>query len=408
MKKHISILLLSSLVFVSIPGFGQKSAGAEVKQLHGPQDPRLGFIIHGGAGVIRRGSLTPEREKEYRAKLEEAVLAGYKALQAGRSGLDAIEIAIRIMEDSPLFNAGKGAVFTNDGKNELDASIMDGKTLNAGAVAGLHRVKNPITLARAVMEKSEHVMMIGAGAEKFAELNKIELVDPKYFWTQSRWDALQRILKEEKEKKDGSKDHGMLSEDERKASRYGTVGAVALDKDGNLAAGTSTGGMTNIEFDHNRYAQLSQMILDDTRNAALKNNYGGSSGFFKAAVDIYMHDVIAKTKEENRAQLKCFAGSAGAVIYDNGVLSSCENKPDVLNLRDYDWDFQAAWNTDLMKARRKEAGNGCFCTHESNCYYPSLPFNPSHLVKIKKLERDMKKAAKEMSFAAGREVALKA
>lgn len=248
MKKHISILLLSSLVFVSIPGFGQKSAGAEVKQLHGPQDPRLGFIIHGGAGVIRRGSLTPEREKEYRAKLEEAVLAGYKALQAGRSGLDAIEIAIRIMEDSPLFNAGKGAVFTNDGKNELDASIMDGKTLNAGAVAGLHRVKNPITLARAVMEKSEHVMMIGAGAEKFAELNKIELVDPKYFWTQSRWDALQRILKEEKEKKDGSKDHGMLSEDERKASRYGTVGAVALDKDGNLAAGTSTGGMTNKRY----------------------------------------------------------------------------------------------------------------------------------------------------------------
>ena len=123
--------------------------------------------------------------------------------------------------------------------------------------------------------------------------------------------------------------------------------------------------------------ELSHMILDDTRNAALKNNYGGKSGFFKAAVDIYMHDMIAKTKEENKAQLKCYAGSAGAVIYDNGVLSSCENKPDVLNLRDYDWNFQAAWKTDLMKARRKEAAAGCFCTHESNCYYPSLPFNPS-------------------------------
>jgi MoaA/NifB/PqqE/SkfB family radical SAM enzyme len=163
-----------------------------------------------------------------------------------------------------------------------------------------------------------------------------------------------------------------------------------------------------LNFDHKRYAQLSQMILDDTKNAALKNNYGGKSGFFKAAVDIYMHDLIAKTKEEDKAQLKCFAGSAGAVIYDNGVLSSCENKPDVLNLRDYDWDFQAAWRTDAMKDRRKEAGNGCHCTHESNCYYPSLPFNAGHLVKIKKLEKQMKKAAKEMSFAAAREVALKA
>src|SRR5215470_1531459 len=153
-----------------------------------------------------------------------------------------------------------------------------------------------------------------------------------------------------------------------------------------------------LEFDPKRYSRLSQMILDDTRNAALKNNYGGKSGFFKAAVDIYMHDIIAKTKEENKAQLKCYAGSAGAVIYDTGALSSCENKSDVLNLRDYDWNFQAAWNTDLMKARRKEAADGCFCTHESNCYYPSLPFNPSHLVKIKKLEKQLKKAAKEMDI----------
>src|SRR6478735_6437663 len=111
------------------------------------------------------------------------------------------------------------------------------------------------------------------------------------------------------------------------------------------------------------------MILDDTKNAVLKNSYGGTSGFFKAAVDLYMHDIITKTKEENKAQLKCYAGSAGAVIYDNGVLSSCENKPDVLNLRDYDW----------------------------NCYYPSLPFNPGHLIKIKRLEKDMKKAAKQLA-----------
>lgn len=165
---------------------------------------------------------------------------------------------------------------------------------------------------------------------------------------------------------------------------------------------------TELEFDHRRYATLSQMILEDTKSAALKNNYGGKSGFFKAAVDIYMHDLIAKTKEENKAQLKCYAGSAGAVIYDNGVLSSCENKPDVLNLRDFDWNFQAAWQTEAMAQRRKEAGNGCFCTHESNCYYPSLPFNPRHLVGIKRLEKQMKKAARLGGFAVGREAALKA
>lgn len=151
-----------------------------------------------------------------------------------------------------------------------------------------------------------------------------------------------------------------------------------------------------LNFDHKRYSKLAQMILDDTKNAALKNNYGGEGGYFKAAVDIYMHDLIAKTKEENKAQLKCYAGSAGAVIYDNGALSSCENKADVLNLRDYEWDFQRAWNSDLMKVRRKEVSAGCYCTHESNCYYPSLPFNPGHLVKIKKLESQMKKAAKTM------------
>ena len=226
----------------------QKSGGTELKQLQGPQNPRLGFIIHGGAGVITRGSLTPDREKEYRDKLEEALLAGYKALQAGKTSLDAVEIAIRILEDSPLFNAGKGAVFTNDGKNELDASIMDGKTLAAGAVAGLRRVKNPITLARAVMEKSPHVMMIGDGAEKFAAEQKIELVDPQYFWTQPRWDALQRILKEEKEVQGPKSKAQGQKFSELPTNKFGTVGAVALDKNGDLAAGTSTGGMTNKKY----------------------------------------------------------------------------------------------------------------------------------------------------------------
>jgi beta-aspartyl-peptidase (threonine type) len=251
MKAIFSWLILFGLLILPISITAQKGSHAEIKQLQGPQNPRLGFIIHGGAGVITRGSMSPEKEKAYKAKLEEALLAGYKALQSGKSSLDAVEIAIRMLEDSPLFNAGKGAVFTADGKNELDASIMNGKTLAAGAVAGLHHVKNPISLARAVMEKSPHVMMIGDGAEKFAKEQNIDLVDEKYFWTQERWDALQKILTQEKENANGAtpKPKG-LSQNyaEIPYNKFGTVGAAALDKDGNLAAGTSTGGMTNKKY----------------------------------------------------------------------------------------------------------------------------------------------------------------
>jgi beta-aspartyl-peptidase (threonine type) len=268
MKNILSLLLI--FVFFFLPITAQKRGGAEITQLQSPQNPRLGFVIHGGAGVIKKGSLSPEKEAEYRKKLEEAVVAGYKALQNGKSSLDAVEIAIRMLEDSPLFNAGKGAVFTADGKNELDASIMDGKTLKAGAVAGLHHVKNPITLARAVMEKSPHVMMVGDGAEKFAREQNVELVPEKYFWTQERWDSLQKIIKEEKEKEKAAKESKKVSETiqdsgfripnselaktksehlrELAYNKFGTVGAVALDKDGNLAAGTSTGGMTYKKF----------------------------------------------------------------------------------------------------------------------------------------------------------------
>jgi MoaA/NifB/PqqE/SkfB family radical SAM enzyme len=149
-----------------------------------------------------------------------------------------------------------------------------------------------------------------------------------------------------------------------------------------------------LNFDHERYAKLSNMILDDVRSSAIKNNYGGSAGFFKAAIDIYMHDLIAKVKETDKAQMKCYAGTAGAVIYDEGTISSCENKSAVANLRDFDWNFQTAWNSPQMKQRRKEVAAGCFCTHESNSYYPSLPFNPKHLIQIKKLEKEMKKASK--------------
>ncbi len=151
-----------------------------------------------------------------------------------------------------------------------------------------------------------------------------------------------------------------------------------------------------LEIDHARYARLAQMIDDDSRHAAIKNNYGGDAGFFKAAIDIYMHGLISRTKEEQKAQLTCYAGTAGAVIYDEGTLSSCENLEPIGNLREYDWDFQKLWLSPAMKERRKHAANGCYCTHESNCYYPSLPFNPKHLIQIKRLEREMKKASKAL------------
>jgi beta-aspartyl-peptidase (threonine type) len=207
---------------------------------------KITLVIHGGAGTITRQNMTPEKEKAYQAALQQALQAGYDVLKKGGASLDAVEAAIHVMEESPLFNAGKGAVFTNEGKNELDASVMDGKTLKAGAVAGLTTVKSPISLARKVMEASEHVMLTGRGAEQFAKEKGLEIVDPSYFYTETRFQQLQNAKKEEKVQLDHSGDKGSLDEQIfTEGKKYGTVGAVALDAYGNLAAGTSTGGMTN-------------------------------------------------------------------------------------------------------------------------------------------------------------------
>jgi MoaA/NifB/PqqE/SkfB family radical SAM enzyme len=154
-----------------------------------------------------------------------------------------------------------------------------------------------------------------------------------------------------------------------------------------------------LDIDDARYSRLAQMIDDDSRHAAIKNNYSGNAGFFKAAIDIYMHGLIAKTQEEQKAQMTCYAGTAGGVIYDEGTVSSCENLEPVGNLRDYDWNFQKLWLSPAMKARRRKAADGCLCTHESNSYYPSLPFNPKHLIQIKKLEREMKKARAKINLS---------
>jgi beta-aspartyl-peptidase (threonine type) len=185
------------------------------------------IVVHGGAGTITRARMTPEADAEYRKMLQAVIDTGAAMLSAGGSALDAVERAIRMMEDSPLFNAGKGAVFTHEGRNELDAAVMDGSSLAAGAVAGVTDIRNPITAARAVMEKSPHVMLTGKGASEFAAEQGLEIVDPSYFREESRFRELQRALERDK---------------------HGTVGCVVLDMNGDLAAGTSTGGMTNKRY----------------------------------------------------------------------------------------------------------------------------------------------------------------
>lgn len=212
----------------------------------------IALVIHGGAGTILKKNMTPEKEEAYKAALTQALKAGYAVLEKGGKSIDAVEAAVNVMEDSPLFNAGKGAVFTNEGKNEMDASIMDGKTLMAGAVASVTTIKNPITAAKTVMLKSPHVMMIGAGAEKFAKEQGLTIVDPSYFYTEERWKQLQKAKEEDKIQLDhadsAKKTSGLLKQKENKDYKYGTVGACALDVYGNLAAATSTGGMTNKRF----------------------------------------------------------------------------------------------------------------------------------------------------------------
>ncbi|MFZ1527961.1 MAG: isoaspartyl peptidase/L-asparaginase [Ferruginibacter sp.] len=226
------ILLLSFIIFLCFNAQCQTDAAKE----------KYVLVIHGGAGTILKENMTAGKEAAYKAALETALQAGYAKIKQGKTSLDAVEAAINILENSPLFNAGKGAVFTNEGKNELDAAIMDGKTLKAGSVAGVTIIKNPISAARAVMEKSEHVMMVGAGAEKFAKKAGLEIVPPKYFFTQVRWDSLQKAKKDENKK---TSFHTPFKNHDEK---FGTVGCVAIDSAGNLAAGTSTGGMTNKRF----------------------------------------------------------------------------------------------------------------------------------------------------------------
>ncbi len=241
------LIFLSFIVFLACKEQPKEtteiSSVETITQNTAKKGENFGIVLHGGAGTILKKNMTPEKEAAYKAKLEEAIKVGHTILKNGGTSLEAVEKTINILEDSPLFNAGKGAVFTSEGTNELDASIMDGSTLNAGAVAGVKTVKNPINLAREVMINSPHVMLSGDGAALFAKGRGLEIVDPAYFFTEERMKTLEKV-KEKLKNKEANKTTAFY-DPVIKDSKFGTVGCAALDKHGNLAAGTSTGGMTN-------------------------------------------------------------------------------------------------------------------------------------------------------------------
>jgi beta-aspartyl-peptidase (threonine type) len=303
-------------VFLGLLGLGAARA-----QDSSPSSPIV-MVVHGGAGTILKRNMTPELEASYQEKLSEGLLAGYRILAAGGSSVDAVVATIRIFEDSPLFNAGKGAVFTAEGKNELDASIMVGSTRQAGAVAGVTGIKNPITAARAVMEATPHVLLAGKGAELFAAEQGIELVDPSYFFTQRRWDALERAreaerveVREAEPEKENPKGSG---------GAFGTVGALALDREGVLTAGTSTGGMTNKR--HGRVGDSPIIGAGTYANEHCAASGTGHGEFFiRWAVS---YDICARVELQGMAideaaelvinqELKQVGGSGGVIALDN-------------------------------------------------------------------------------------------
>jgi L-asparaginase / beta-aspartyl-peptidase len=246
----------------------------------------FGIAIHGGAGTLPRAEMSSDAERKYRNGLSEAIDAGYTVLQNGGSSMDAVTGAVVLLEDNPLFNAGRGSVFTLDGRNELDASIMDGRTLRAGAVCSLTRIRNPVLLARAVMERSEHVMLAGAGAEEFASAQGFLFVPQSYFHTAERWQQLERIRS------------GEIGLSGHTISHVGTVGAVALDTFGNLAAATSTGGMTG-----KRYQRIGDSPIigagtyADDRSCAVSAT-GHGEIFIRGAV---AHDICARMRFGGRS-----------------------------------------------------------------------------------------------------------
>lgn len=284
-----------------------------------PAVPNVVLAIHGGIAAKRKES-SAELEKTLRAELQRALELGYRELQKpAASGLDAVEAAIRTLEDSPYFNAGKGSVFTHEGRNELDASIMEGREKRAGAVASVTVIKNPIAAARAVMEKSKHVLLVGRGAEVFATKAGLEIVDPSYFWTQGRWDEIQETWRKEAEAKGKSSAAPAVAQEQ-----WSTVGAVALDAAGNLAAGTSTGGMSNKMFGRVGDSPIIGAGTYADNEACAVSATGHGEYFIRYAV---AHDIAALMKYKQMpveaaaaevvlGKLKTAGGEGGVIVLD--------------------------------------------------------------------------------------------
>ncbi|MDX1537772.1 isoaspartyl peptidase/L-asparaginase [Arsukibacterium sp.] len=289
----------------------------------------VGIVIHGGAGTIDRSKMTDEQRQNYEATLTKAVNQGYELLAAGGSSLDAVALAVTVLEDSPLFNAGKGAVYTWDETHELDAAIMTGQDRNAGAVASVTNVKNPILLARAVMEKSDHVMLTGKGAEQFAAAQQLELVDNSYFNTEFRFEALKRA----KQAQQPVPHQALITPDPN--WKMGTVGAVAIDSQGNLAAATSTGGMTA-----KRWGRVGDVpvigagtFADNSSCAVSGTGHGEYFIRYNVASDIctrvkYQGKTAAVAADNVIAELLEAGGTGGVIVVDNkGELSWAFNTP---------------------------------------------------------------------------------
>ncbi len=306
------IFLLSILVFCACQQSGENTTN-EIEAKPEPKRVEYALAIHGGAGTIKKENMTAEKEAVIREVLNEALTVGETVLKNGGSSLDAIEATIMAMENSPYFNAGKGAVFTNEGKNELDASIMDGRNKNAGAVGGVTIVKNPILAARAVMEKSKHVLLTGEGANQFSKEQGLEIVDPEYFFTQNRWESLQRAKANDL----GFNEYAKSIHD----SKFGTVGAAALDKNGNLAAGTSTGGMTNKKYNRIGDSPIIGAGTYADNNTCAISSTGHGEYFIRYAV---AHDISAmmeyKKIDFQTAADKVINGKLKSAGGDGGVI----------------------------------------------------------------------------------------
>jgi len=321
MKKILYLCALSLVLFTCKNEVATEQAETAIIQ----EKPEFSIVIHGGAGTILKKNMTPEKEAAYMAKLEEAIRTGYEVLKNGGTSLDAVTKTINVMEDSPLFNAGKGAVFTNEETNELDASIMDGKTLNAGASAGTTTVRNPIDLARAIMDNSPHVMLSGKGADRFAQEQGLQIVDPSYFYTERRFNALQKIKETLKTELDHD-DKTAFYDSDIKDSKFGTVGCAALDKYGNLAAGTSTGGMTNKRWGRVGDAPIIGAGTYANNNTCAVSSTGWGEYFIRAMV---AHDISAlmeyKGLSLKEAAHEVIHDKVGGLGGDGGIVAVDKN-----------------------------------------------------------------------------------